>query len=55
MPQKVYQNGQEIVRGEAAKIPHMDPRPCPVPPDWSKSGYGSIFTSQEKGDGGGMM
>lgn len=45
----------EIVRGEAAKFPHMDPRPCPVPPDWSKSGYGSIFTSQEKGDGGGMM
>jgi ectoine hydroxylase len=45
----------KIVRGEAAKIPHMDPRPCPVPPDWSKSGYGSIFTSQEKGDDGGMM
>jgi len=45
----------EIVRGEAAKTPHMDPRPCPVPPDWSKSGYGSIFTSQEKGDGGDMM
>ena len=46
----------EIVRGAAAKYPHMDPRPCPVPPDWSKAGgYGSIFTSQEKGESGGMM
>ena len=46
----------EIIRGEAAKFPHMDPRPCPVPPDWSKlGGYGSIFTSQEKGDAGNMM
>ncbi len=45
----------EIVRGKAAEYPHMDPRPCPVPPDWSKTGYGSIFTSQEDGDDGGMM
>ena len=45
----------EIVRGKGAEYPHMDPRPCPVPPDWSKTGYGSIFTSQEDGDDGGMM
>jgi ectoine hydroxylase-related dioxygenase (phytanoyl-CoA dioxygenase family) len=36
----------EIVRGKPAVLPHMDPRPCPVPPDWSKAGYGSIFTAQ---------
>jgi ectoine hydroxylase-related dioxygenase (phytanoyl-CoA dioxygenase family) len=35
-----------IVRGEAARVAHLDPTPCPVPPDWSKAGYGSIFTSQ---------
>jgi hypothetical protein len=23
------------------------PTPCPVPPDWSKEGYGSIFTAQK--------
>lgn len=37
----------EIVRGSPAKVAHMDPRPCPVPPDWSKVGYGSIFTVQQ--------
>lgn len=37
-----------IVRGEAAKIAHLDPRPCPVPPNWAQEGYGSIFTAQEK-------
>ncbi len=36
----------EIVRGEPATVAHLDPFPCPVPPDWSKSGYGSIFTAQ---------
>lgn len=38
----------EIVRGISAKFPHIDPRPCPVPPDWAKLGYGSIFTAQSK-------
>ncbi len=38
----------EIVRGQVAKIVHMDARPCLVPPDWSKQGYGSIFTAQTK-------
>jgi len=36
----------EIVRGEAARIAHLDPTPCPVPPDWSRQGYGSIFSAQ---------
>ena len=44
----------EIVRGKAADYPHMDPRPCPRTA-LSKTGYGSIFTSQEDGDDGGMM
>ena len=37
-----------IVRGEVAKVAHLDPRPCPVPPNWTEEGYGSIFTAQEK-------
>jgi ectoine hydroxylase-related dioxygenase (phytanoyl-CoA dioxygenase family) len=37
----------EIVRGEPATVAHLDPYPCPVPPDWSKQGYGSIFTAQK--------
>jgi len=36
----------EIVRGAAARMAHLDPTPCPVPPDWSRQGYGSIFTAQ---------
>jgi ectoine hydroxylase-related dioxygenase (phytanoyl-CoA dioxygenase family) len=36
----------EIVRGRPATVAHLDPTPCPVPPDWSKHGYGSIFTAQ---------
>lgn len=35
-----------IVRGSAATVAHLDPTPCPVPPDWSKQGYGSIFVAQ---------
>jgi Phytanoyl-CoA dioxygenase (PhyH) len=37
----------EIVRGIPASVAHLDPRPCPVPPDWDKEGYGSIFTAQQ--------
>ncbi len=37
----------EIVRGGAARRAHLDPRPCPLPPDWGKSGYGSIFAVQK--------
>jgi ectoine hydroxylase-related dioxygenase (phytanoyl-CoA dioxygenase family) len=35
-----------IVRGAPARVAHLDPTPCPVPPDWGATGYGSIFTSQ---------
>jgi ectoine hydroxylase len=37
----------EIVRGKPAEVAHLDPTPCPVPPDWARQGYGSIFTSQK--------
>jgi ectoine hydroxylase-related dioxygenase (phytanoyl-CoA dioxygenase family) len=37
----------EIVRGAPARVAHLDSTPCPVPPDWSRTGYGSIFTSQQ--------
>jgi ectoine hydroxylase-related dioxygenase (phytanoyl-CoA dioxygenase family) len=35
-----------IVRGAPATVAHLDPTPCPVPPDWAREGYGSIFTAQ---------
>ena len=41
----------EIVRGSTAKYVHMDPRPCLVPPNWDKEGYGSIFASQKVSKG----
>lgn len=25
---------------------HLDPRPCPVPPDWAQGGYSSIVAAQ---------
>jgi ectoine hydroxylase len=37
----------DIVRGRPAEVAHLDPTPCPVPPDWARQGYGSIFTSQK--------
>ena len=37
----------DIVRGAPATVAHLDPYPCPVPPDWSKLGYGSIFVAQK--------
>ena len=40
----------DIVRGQAATEAHLDPTPCPVPPDWSRIGYGSIFTVQQGGE-----
>jgi ectoine hydroxylase len=36
----------EIVRGQPALYAHLDPTPCPVPPDWQRQGYRSIFTAQ---------
>ncbi len=38
---------QQILRGKPAVYAHHDPRPCLLPPDWSK-GYGSIFTLQQE-------
>lgn len=35
-----------IIRGEKARWAHHDPRPCIVPPDWSR-GYTSIFAIQQ--------
>ena len=40
----------EIVRGRMPHFAHMDPRPFPIPPDWQKTGYGSIYTAQQPGD-----
>jgi ectoine hydroxylase-related dioxygenase (phytanoyl-CoA dioxygenase family) len=34
-----------LVRGEAARWAHHDPRPCQLPPDWS-AGYTSIYAAQ---------
>ena len=41
---------ETIVRGERARWAHHDPRPCPLPPDWS-GGYTSIFALQQKETG----
>jgi ectoine hydroxylase len=38
---------QTIIRGKRALYAHHDPRPCLVPPDWSK-GYTSIFALQQE-------
>ena len=40
---------QAIIRGERVRVAHHDPRPCLVPPDWSK-GYASIFAQQQRED-----
>ena len=37
---------QAIVRGRRPARAHHDPRPCPLPPDWS-GGYSSIFALQQ--------
>ena len=34
-----------VVRGQPARWACHDPRPCPLPPDWS-GGYSSIFAAQ---------
>jgi hypothetical protein len=36
-----------IVRGQRAKWAEFDPRPVLMPPDWSKTGYKSIFEHQQ--------
>ena len=40
---------ETIVRGEPARWAHHDPRPCPLPPDWS-GGYTSVFALQQGED-----
>ena len=40
----------DIVRGRPAQTAHLDATPCPVPPDWGKTGYGSIFSVQRVGE-----
>jgi len=35
------------IRGNPARHAHHDPRPCPIPPDWS-GGYSSIFALQQE-------
>ena len=49
-------NTYKLVRGEAVKWAHHDPRPCQMPPDWS-GGYTSIYAAQAGEDkaAGGMM
>ena len=38
----------EIIRGKPARWSHNDPRPCRIPPDWSKVGYVSIYAAQKQ-------
>jgi ectoine hydroxylase len=38
---------QYVLRGARARFAHHDPRPCLIPPDWSK-GYTSIFALQQE-------
>ncbi len=48
-----------IVRGKPATWAYHDPRPCLLPPDWSKKSYISLFAAQDGAKGaamaGGMM
>ena len=41
-------HGNELVRGEPARWARFDPRPCLMPPDWSRAGYKSIFQHQQR-------
>jgi len=42
-------HSEEIIRGQPARWARFDPRPCPMPPDWSKrGGYKSIFAHQKR-------
>ena len=40
-------HGNELVRGAPARWARFDPRPCLLPPDWSKTGHKSIFEHQQ--------
>ena len=42
-------HSEQIIRGQPARWARFDPRPCPMPPDWSKQGgYKSIFAHQKR-------
>jgi ectoine hydroxylase-related dioxygenase (phytanoyl-CoA dioxygenase family) len=43
----VSSKDQAIIRGQRAPWAHHDPRPCLMPPDWSR-GYTSIFALQQQ-------
>lgn len=45
-PTPTSKTGQ-IIRGSPARLAHLDSRPCPVPPNWEKEGYNSIFSAQK--------
>jgi len=45
---------QTLLRGERAAFAHHDPRPCLIPPDWSR-GYTSIFSLQQEEESRGAM
>ena len=47
-------NSYTVVRGEAVRWAHHDPRPCQIPPDWS-GGYTSIYAAQSGEDGDAAM
>ncbi len=42
-------HSEALIRGEPARWARFDPRPCLMPPDWSRQGgYKSIFADQQK-------
>ena len=42
---------REVIRGKPAEWSWHDPRPCPIPPDWS-AGYPSLYDQQQGKDAG---
>lgn len=41
-------HAETVVRGQAARWARFDPRPVLMPPDWSKTGFKSIFEHQQR-------
>ena len=44
----------EIIRGRPARYACFDPRPCELPPDWSRKGYPSPWQLQQDAENRGM-
>jgi ectoine hydroxylase-related dioxygenase (phytanoyl-CoA dioxygenase family) len=42
----------QIVRGEESKIAHLEEARVPLPPDWAKLGYTSLYEHQQRVDRG---